>query len=247
MKRTSILTFCFLVLLSCKKKEALTFTTVSYTSETCEGCPSVAINIPLALQKTKLGNAINNSVREEVIFLLSYDDTLEVSSVEDAMKSFTNGYEELKELYPDETPGWEAKIDASVSYEDQDVITIQLESFLFTGGAHGYGAKHFLNFDAKKGTELENWQLFKDSQEFEKFAESKFRAQEKIPNNLPINSTGFMFEGDAFYLPENIGFTREGLQLLYNQYEVASYADGPIEITLPYNAVQRYLLQRKKS
>jgi hypothetical protein len=56
-----------------------------------------------------------------------------------------------------------------------------------------------------------------------------------------------MFEKDSFYLPENIGFTKEGVKLLYNQYEVASYADGTIELTLPYNEVKKYLSTKIKS
>ena len=50
-----------------------------------------------------------------------------------------------------------------------------------------------------------------------------------------------MFENDEFYLPNNIGFTKNGLQLIYNQYEVASYADGPMSITLPYAEIRNYL------
>jgi hypothetical protein len=50
-----------------------------------------------------------------------------------------------------------------------------------------------------------------------------------------------MFEKDHFYLPENIGFTEKGIKLLYNQYEVASYADGPIELTLPYKDIRKFL------
>ena len=42
-----------------------------------------------------------------------------------------------------------------------------------------------------------------------------------------------MFEEDRFSLPENLGFTPGGLELLYNPYEVASYADGPISLVLP--------------
>ncbi|MEO0900921.1 MAG: DUF3298 domain-containing protein, partial [Bacteroidota bacterium] len=33
---------------------------------------------------------------------------------------------------------------------------------------------------------------------------------------------------NLFHLSENIGYVPEGIQLIYNQYEVASYADGPI-------------------
>ena len=56
-----------------------------------------------------------------------------------------------------------------------------------------------------------------------------------------------MFDGETFYLPENIGFTQEGIQLLYNQYEVASYADGPIVLTLSYKEVKDYLTVKIKA
>jgi hypothetical protein len=71
--------------------------------------------------------------------------------------------------------------------------------------------------------------------------------QEKIPEGEPINSTGYMFERDTFYLPQNIGFTQDGVKLLYNEYEVASYADGPVELLLPYKEVKKYLSGRIRS
>ncbi|NNE76731.1 MAG: DUF3298 domain-containing protein, partial [Pricia sp.] len=110
-----------------------------------------------------------------------------------------------------------------------------------------YSSKRFLNFDKRKGRELENWQLFRNREDFQLFAERKFRNQEDIPLQGPINSTGFMFEKDSFYLPENIGFTKEGVKLLYNPYEVASYADGPIILTLPFKEVAPFLVTKTKS
>ena len=93
---------------------------------------------------------------------------------------------------------------------------------------------------------METMELFKDPLEFQSFAEGKFRDQEKIPVNGSINATGFMFEDDKFYLPENIGFTQEGLQLFYEQYEVASYADGPIILTLKFKELEPYLKFKKE-
>ena len=105
----------------------------------------------------------------------------------------------------------------------------------------------FLNFDKKKGTELENWELFKSTEKFEAFAEAKFREQEAIPKGESINHTGLMFEKDSFYLPENIGFTKDGLKLLYNPYEVASYDDGTIELVLSHSEIKKYLAKKPKS
>ncbi len=230
-----------LVLFSCKNENQLTFEPMSFKGSQCVDCPEVSINIPKALENSKIDATINNALEEEVISLLTFDDDIEAANIEEAIRSFNNGFFELKKMYPDETIGWEAKINGEVVYENKNVLTVELNSYLFTGGAHGYGSTRFLNFDKKKGVELENWELFKDNGNFKKFAEAKFRIQEHIPQNKPINSTGFMFENEAFYLPKNIGFTQDGLSLLYNQYEVASYADGPVVLTLPYNEIKNYL------
>ncbi|CAM3448019.1 DUF3298 and DUF4163 domain-containing protein [Zobellia roscoffensis] len=234
-----------LALVGCQKENKLTFETLSLDETRCSECPSVEINIPKALENSKIATSINTAIDEEIIETLNYDDEIETSNIKDAVESFSNGYWELKKLYPEETTNWEAKIEGTISYEDPDFLTIELNSYIFTGGAHGYSSQHFLNFDKNKGKELENWEIFKDRQDFEKFAEQKFRDQEHIPQEGPINSTGFMFESDMFYLPENIGFTKDGIKLLYNPYEVASYADGPIVLTLPYKDVKPYLAKKK--
>lgn len=231
----------FILLLGCKNSDQLTFEPSSYESTLCQDCPKVSIIIPKVLQKNKVGSAIENALREEVIFLLTFNDDIQATTIEEAMQSFDKGYKELKKMYPDETPGWEAKIKGKIAYQGKKILSIQLDSYIFTGGAHGYSSTRFLNFDTKKGEELENWQLFKNTGNFEHFVEGRFRSKENILHDKPINSTGFMFENDSFYLPENIGFTKKGMQLHYNQYEIASYADGPIELTLSYEEVKNYL------
>ncbi len=237
----------FLLLVGCQNESKLTFEPHTFKSKTCTECPEVSITIPKALGQVKISKTINTALEEELISLLSFDDELEVISMEDALKSFKNGYLELQEQYDDEPTNWEAKIKGSISYEDANFITIILDSYLFTGGAHGYTSKRFLNFDKKKGIELENDELFKNTEDFREFAEEMFRRKEKIPEDKSINHTGFMFEQDSFYLPENIGFTEKGIKLLYNPYEVASYADGAIELVLPHSEIKKYLAKKPKS
>lgn len=231
-----------LLLLGCGEEEPrLSFEPVSYTGAQCAECPKVSINIPEAVGKTKITATINIALKEEIIYLLTFDDNMEATNINEAIASFKNGFLELKDKFPDETIGWEAKIDGKVVYDEADVLTIKLDSYIFTGGAHGYGASTFLNFDKQKGTELKNEELFKNTVDFQKFAEIKFREKEGVPKDKSINSTGYMFEDELFKLPETMGFTKKGLQLIYNRYEVASYSDGPVVLTLPYDEVNTYL------
>ncbi len=237
-----------LLLLSCKKEDKLTIEPLHLSTEDCSDCAQVSIDLPLALESGRIGNAVNRSLREEVISLLTFEDGTEPNTIEQAMESFNAGYQDLNERFPgEESTPWEGRIEAEISFEDADLLSIRLQSYLFTGGAHGYSSITFLNFNKQKGKEMEDWELFTDQGDFQRYAESAFRKQEDIPKDQSINSTGFMFERDSFYLPENIGLTEKGLQLHYNQYEVASYADGPIELILPYKEVQKYLSNKIKS
>lgn len=244
-----IITYLFLpvLLISCQDNRNVTFEALSLQNSKCEECPEVSIDVPKASGNRKLSKSINLALQEEVISKLTFDDELNAESIQQAIESFTNGYFELKKIYPDEAIGWKATINGLVTFEDNNLITIELQSYLFTGGAHGYGSTNYLNFNKKSGKEIDAWELFEDKEGFQKYAETQFRIQQNIPVNKSINSTGFMFDRDLFYLPENIGFTDKGLKLLYNQYEVASYADGPIELTLPYKDIQKYLSGKIKT
>jgi len=237
----------FLLLFSCANEDKLTFDTLQISEQTCEDCPEITISIPEATKNSKISKSVNTALNEELISLLIFDDELEVNNINDAITSFNNGYTEMKTRYEDESASWEANIKGNVVFEDASLLTIELDSYLFTGGAHGYTSKRFLNFDKSKGKEVENWELFNSTEKFEVFAEAKFREQEAIPNNESINHTGLMFERDSFYLPENIGFTEEGLKLLYNPYEVASFADGTIELVLSHSEIAEYLSKKPKS
>ncbi|MFD0799093.1 DUF3298 domain-containing protein [Maribacter chungangensis] len=235
--------FFFLVLLafSCEKDDKLAFEYITYLGDTCDGCPNIRITAPKALADSKIDKVVNNAIKEEIIYLLDFNEENDATDIESAVHSFTKGYTDLKHLFVDEPMTWEATITGSISYEDDTVLTIKLESYLFTGGAHGYQTIHYLNFNKTKAIALDGENLFKNTSDFEEYAESKFRKQEGIPEKGDINSTGFMFETGSFYLPQNIGYTQKGIELFYEQYEIASYADGPIVLTFPYPELQKYL------
>lgn len=241
MKSFRYLLLIFLLSAGCGKEEKMVFEKRIYEGENCSGCPEIKIELPIALDTRKISETVNDALKEEVISLLAYDQDQPPADIPEAVTSFKKGFEKLQNEFPDETVPWEADIEARVSFENEELLTIGLNSYIFTGGAHGYGSTRYLNFHKKSGRELDNSELFRNHKRFAEFAEDQFRSQQGIFPDRPINSTGFMFERNEFYLPENIGFTENGLKLLYNPYEVASYADGTIELLLPYNDVKRFL------
>ncbi|RDY59634.1 DUF3298 and DUF4163 domain-containing protein [Flagellimonas nanhaiensis] len=244
MKKIFLLLFLLLPILGCENGNNLTFEPIELHGKNCAECPKINIDIPRALDELAVSTSINRALEEEIISLLSFDEEKSINTMQEAMASFTKSYNDLRLKFPDETVGWEAEILGKVIYEDNTLLTIELNSYTFTGGAHGYSSSTLLNFDKVKGSELENWELFEDYEGFQKFAETQFRIQEDVPQDENINATGFMFEKDTFHLAENIGYTKNGVQLIYNQYEVASYADGPIVLNLPYSEINQYLKRK---
>ncbi len=239
--------FLILICLGCKKDTNLALEPLLILGDNCKSCPDVRVDIPKAVKKDRISVAVNTALREEIIYLLNFNEHADATTITEAISGFSRDYSDISPLFLDEQDRWEARIKGEVSYEDALMLTIKLDSYLYTGGAHGYEATRFLNFNKRNGTELQDWELFADRKDFLRYAELKFRKQEHIPEDMPINSTGYMFERDIFYLPENIGFTAEGVKLLYNQYEVASYADGTVELVLPYKEVAKYLSGKIRS
>jgi hypothetical protein len=240
MKR-SLYVILFLALAACAEENPFAMESREFNGEVCPDCPVVHISIPLATDGGALAKAVNTSLREEIIDLLDYDEEGDATDIPGAIAAFQAGYRNLQEDFPEELSGWEARVEAHVSNEGPRVLSLRMQSYIFTGGAHGYGGTRLLNFDRKTGKTLQAAQLFADTLAFRDFAEKAFRQQYHIPENDPINSTGFMFPEGRFELPENIGFTVEGLVLHYNPYEAASYADGDLVLTFPMEAVRPFL------
>ncbi len=244
MKNLFFFLLTILPLLGCENEAKLTFETTELKNKSCIDCPKIKITIPRALGETRIAEKVNTTVDEELIYHLKFEDSSNVNSVAQAMASFSQSYQNFKNEFNDEAIGWEANANGEISYENAFLLSLILDTYTFTGGAHGHSESIFLNFDKEKNVELENYQLFKDLEGFIDFAETKFRNDQEIPEQGSINATGFMFSGEVFHLPENLGFTEEGIQLIYNQYEVASYADGPIELLIPYADANQFLKEK---
>ncbi|MDX1333905.1 MAG: DUF4163 domain-containing protein [Robiginitalea sp.] len=241
MRKASLLLFLGL-LIGCQSEKTIEMREREYTGTSCEACPVVRVTIPEIPGNSKLGTSINTALREEIIELLDYDEARDARDIPEAIKAFQDGFRKMQEEFPEELTGWEASVEAFKTYEDPEVLTIEMDTYIFTGGAHGYPATRYLNFSKKTGEELDAAELLKDAGAFTVFAEAAFRKQYGISSDAPINSTGFMFEDNQFRLPQNMGLTTQGMVLHYNPYEAASYADGALVLEFPLEAVRPFLI-----
>lgn len=238
MKRFISVLVLLLFLGSCSEEQKLRFVQHESVSQECGSCPLVKLSYHKAEGDSRVARMINNAIEEELISQLHFRDDIDVQSLEDAIRSFSATPGELPyEL----TKEWEADLRTRVTHQDDEILTLAVDVYVYTGGAHGIEQTIYLNFDKKRGEELESWELFHNNSEFLRLAEDEFRRQQQIPDSASINSTGYMFPGNRFDLPDNIGYSTKGLILHYNPYEVASYAEGPVVVTIPYSKAKKYL------
>ncbi len=205
--------------------------------------PEITINYLQTDGAKEVADKINRKIKEFVIGSLMFEEgTVEnVESIEDAASNFARIYFEDKERFPDMAGEYAADISVSELFNSPTLISLEMAQYLYTGGAHGYGSTSFMNIDPKTGEELSLEKLIQDTSKFTSFAEDEFRKQQNIKKNQSINDLGFWFEGDTFYLPETVGFTDDSMIFIYNQYDIASYADGPIELKISLSQAKPFL------
>jgi len=233
-----------IALIGCETSSELTTEPLILDGNDCDSCAKIHIEVPQVVDELKIAETINRAIDEELIYFLKFEGDEAISSVNEAIASFNTSYQDMIEEFGETASAWEAEVQGFIGYDTKQLVTVNLDTYSFTGGAHGYSARIYLNFDKELGEELDPIDLFEDSEGFLRLAEQSFRKQHGIAKKANINSTGFMFENDSFHLPDNIGFEEEGLNLHYNQYEVASYADGPLTFTIPFQDANAFLKPR---
>ncbi len=237
--------YCFffvaiLLLFGSCKKETVTPVTIQKVSkivkDTCkqDACAEVTLNYVVVSGNGEASSKINKRINEFIIqSLYISDDSLKIpKTIPEAIIDFIETYKKDKVAFTEISPYF-AEISVNDLYVSPNILSVEMNTYLYTGGAHGYEATTYTNFDAQTGEILPFDNLVTNKKEFLALAEKTFRKENEIPEGASINATGFWFENDEFYLPQSFGITSEKIIFVYNQYEIASYAAGPIVLSIP--------------
>lgn len=210
----------------------------------CEGvtCPEIRVNYLKFRKNGEAAKAINKYNQKQIVRIFSnVEEDTEAKNITAALDEFIADYKNFKNDFPNSSIGYEIETSQNVIYQNKELLVLKTEFYIFTGGAHGYGATLYKNFNRKTGQVIKNKDLFSDLAKFKTFAEKEFRKKFKVPEDDNINSKGFFFEDDTFALPENIAITKDEVLLIYNQYEAASYAEGQLTLNFPKEQVSQWL------
>ena len=140
---------------------------------------------------------------------------------------------------------WEIDIKSDTVFTDPKTLTVALDTYAYTGGAHPNTYRTLLSFDRHSGQPLRVTDLVTDTTALLPIVEQAFRRQQAIQPTHSLEEEGYFLQDGQFFLPQNVAAGRKGLIFYYNPYEIAAYALGPIELVVPYDQLA-VLLKRTK-
>ena len=235
MKKFALTFLIALILLTCKDESTLDFKSNYYL---LDDVAFVEIDYPLATGNSEAAKLINSTLSNFIVNALNFqEDSVVDSDIEKAALKFNDEYKAFKANFPDESVKWEATAEGELLYTSPLITSLSINTYIFTGGAHGNDYIKLFNFNTTTGDLLHPEEVLNLNADFMQLAQHYFE-QEVMKSGENIKD---YFFGETFKLPQNIGLQENGLILLYNKYEIASYAQGYTEFLIPFKALEPYL------
>lgn len=221
-------------------------------------CATVAVDVLVADGgKAGVAQTINETIKTFLVKTLDFGESeaAKNSNVDSAVANVIKEFNIYRKDSPNGYPVWEFTIGAAVGYQNDQLVSMQFDTYASTGGAHPNGWSNFLNFDVQTGKLLDQSDLIKDKKGLTALAEKKFRVYHELEPDDNLAEAGFEFQylhtvgtedakdenRNIFALPKQIGIHKDKLILCYNAYEIAAYVVGPTVLEIPLTEVSMFL------
>ncbi|QJA08322.1 DUF3298 and DUF4163 domain-containing protein [Romboutsia sp. CE17] len=183
-------------------------------------------------KNVKIIDEINKDIYE---YIMSFKENISKQS-EKYKEDYTNIYAKEKEKYVKYQ--YEADSDYQVTYNKNNIISIPITTYEFTGGAHGMTYLKSFNYNLNNGSKLMLKDLFKEDIDYEKIINNFIKSE--ISKNKLLYFTGKDgFKGikrdQDFYLED------DGIVVYFQLYDIAPYYVGIPKFKLTYNQFGDYL------
>ena len=186
-------------------------------------------------EKPAAADSLNNIVDKYIGFLI-YSEEEKKYIKRDALDIFAELERQNDEWMEELGMKMELISRVEIVLNDYGIVTLELSEYSFSGGAHGSSYLLYTVFDINKVKRIKLNDLFNKGfiTKLTKIGEEYFRELRNHEPTTNLEEAGYWFENNQFALPDNFFISKDGLGFTYNQYEIASYADGIITFTIPF-------------
>ncbi|MEO7121338.1 MAG: DUF3298 domain-containing protein, partial [Ginsengibacter sp.] len=177
------------------------------------------------------------------------------STVNDPKKWFVTEIKKAAEIWKKQnnniTPKEASEMGASLSedeetsvkvmYENKYYITLAEFNYSFTGGAHGNYGTTLVTINKKNNRTMKLSDVLnaKGILRISAYLDKAARLQYGVKNNKPLDQNSFFVK--KIIPSKNIYITSTGIGFLYGPYELRSFADGEVNLLVPFKELISYL------
>ena len=155
-------------------------------------------------------------------------------------------YQDMENLEGDNQPSWyyyQLHKSNEILYEDENILSYSVDHATYTGGAHGSLQVLYYTIDLNSLTTITEEDIFTPN--YHQFLTTKII--ENLMKNYEVNTPEELINEGFFDVNDiapnsNFWLNNEGVHYIYNQYEIAPYSMGPIEVTIPYEDIQSIII-----
>ncbi|HCO63918.1 MAG TPA: hypothetical protein DIT60_03895 [Alcanivorax sp.] len=208
--------------------------TLRRRADNCSGddCAKVAVDLELYEGHPEL----NQAVRRRMIRQLGgngEDQGAPPKTLEEAADRFLTT---AAGIPGDGARGWELSGESRQLGRWKDLLTVAIDSYEFTGGAHGLPVTRWLNWDLTAHRPVSLGQVINPGQE-DAFEAAARRAHERWLEK-EVDSDEDFRQAWPFQESSDFRLTRKGLVLHYDVYSIAPYVMGQPTLTLPWKDLE---------
>lgn len=129
-----------------------------------------------------------------------------------------------------------------IEYATNDFVSIMISGYQYMGGAHGFTVFIPINYDLKNNTRIELSDLFKSGADY--LTKLSTYSIARLKTKLGADADQKWIEDGAAAKAENyqlFTFSESGLKITFGDYQVAAYAAGPQNVTIPWSELKTIL------
>lgn len=240
-----------LAIVSCNnetdKAPDLTFKTHKFTDKIHlfgnENYPSCDLDISLLAPKDSVFYKDLETKMLQVYFDTLYqlnaniDDLLHLNA-----QAFINEFKQQEEFLMQDTLdmgasfNWQIIVQNDITFQSERFLSFMKEIYTYTGGAHGNTNRFYFVYDLENEKILNSSELF-IAEKCNELKDLQKKSLEKAGHDLSAFWLDGLKCGSNFYVVET------GLVFHYDQYEIASYAAGPMGIFISFEDIEPFLQQ----
>ncbi|MDP5090181.1 MAG: DUF3298 and DUF4163 domain-containing protein [Saprospiraceae bacterium] len=202
-------------------------------------CAEVEIKVPYIKDHPK-ADLINKSILKELSLLMENlpPDLNSLQDIPTKIDTFISQHRNFSNDV-DFPQLWSFKINFDILENNDNSLSILLNSNIYTGGAHPINDLSILTFNPDSGKKVIFSDIIKDEKSLKTLIVQEFKRKRNLSDSVNLTDEGYY--SNDWPLPKNFALLAQGLYIVYNAYEIGPYVLGTTELLIPIDAIKPLL------